>query len=70
MREYYGYLMSGRDDQHTTTYECMDNRPEALPGGTENMDGALFYHVEGVCGGILCPPYIDGQELSCVVCSK
>lgn len=51
--------------------ECVDKSMESLPGSSVNTDGALFYHVEAICGvGIPCPPYNNIKELNCVVCSK
>ncbi|CAH1799501.1 unnamed protein product, partial [Owenia fusiformis] len=69
--EYKGYLVA----QHHThpqnsLYECMDKAPEAIQGGHENKDGALFYSVQAICGSLPCPEYKQGAELTCVVCSK
>lgn len=69
--EYRGYLMAGKwSHQAATSYTCVDARPEAVHGGHENRNGYLFYHVEGLCGSLKCPPYVNGRELACVVCSK
>ena len=73
-REYHGYLMSGHKN-HDSSYEfvCVDRNPEARPGGSGvNQNGALFYPVESRCniGNLPCGPYIDGGELTCVVCTK
>ena len=70
-REYYGYLMAELYRHKRSTYECVDKAMESLPGSSANTEGALFYHVEAVCGvGIPCPPYNNYKELNCVVCSK
>ncbi|ELU17986.1 hypothetical protein CAPTEDRAFT_123060, partial [Capitella teleta] len=70
-REYSGYLTSGyKGHAGRFQYACMDAAPEVLAAGHLNEDGALFYHVEGVCGSLPCPPYINGRELTCVVCTK
>ena len=71
-KEYSGYLMA---EQYThkgrTTYVCMDNAPEVIQGGAQNKNGVLFYVIEATCGGALpCPYYVDGWEITCVVCSK
>ncbi|XP_036366827.1 uncharacterized protein LOC118767026 [Octopus sinensis] len=69
--EYSGYLMAnyylhkGRQE-----YVCVDYAPEADPAGYRNENGALLYFVEAVCGSLPCPPYVNGRELTCVVCSK
>ena len=70
IREYYGYLMTARDHHHyRTKFECMDRSPQPIPGSASNAGGAVFYHVEARCYGI-CPPYTDGRELTCTVCTK
>ncbi|XP_067932883.1 uncharacterized protein [Watersipora subatra] len=71
-KEYEGYLMSGHHTQKRAySYVCMDKEPESLTGSHANTDGALFYFVQGSCNRLgYCPPYIDGAELTCVVCSK
>ena len=69
-REYNGYVMAERFTHHRSTHECVDQNPETVPGGAGSQGGALFYHVEAKCHGIACPPYADGRELSCAVCTK
>ncbi|XP_061178462.1 uncharacterized protein LOC133187120 [Saccostrea echinata] len=69
--EYQGYLMAGYNNhQAGTTYKCMDKNPDTLPGGHSIKYGSLFYFVEGRCGSLKCPPYVEGRELVCAVCSK
>lgn len=69
--EYNGYLMAGHHDQTAgTTYTCVDSNPEALHGGHLNHNGYLLYPVEARCGSLKCPPYTEGRELVCAVCSK
>ena len=69
--EYQGYLAA---EQYThserTVFVCLDETPESLPGSFANNDGALLYAVEGNCGSLPCPPYVNGWELACVVCTK
>ena len=72
--EYSGYLMSsptktGLSDKRTM-FECIDSSPEVVPGQPQNNAGAVFYHTEASCNGLLCPPYDAEKELTCVVCSK
>ena len=73
-REYYGFLMSGRDstNYHRTRFVCIDREPESLPGSRGATSGSEFFHVEAFCGtgGLICPPYNDQQEISCTVCTK
>ena len=53
-----------------STYNCVDHHPDTTHGGSPNMGGRLFYFVEAICGSLKCPPYVNGRELVCVVCSK
>ena len=70
-REYYGYLMAERYNHNRSTFECVDQSPQSVPGSIANTDGALFYHTEVKCShGIPCPPYDTQKELTCVVCTK
>ena len=69
--EYSGYLMSGyKDHPSQKEFVCMDGNPETLPDTQANTDGALFYLQTAKCGSLTCPPYIDGRELTCAVCTK
>ena len=68
--EYSGHLMSGYYDHGATDYYCVDKDPENLAGGEANDNGYLLYFVEGRCGSLRCPPYVNGRELQCVVCTK
>ena len=69
-REYKGYLMSDRAGHYRTVYTCMDENPDYAPGTHANLNGAVFYFVEGVCGSLPCKPYIGGKELTCAVCTR
>ncbi|XP_078698445.1 uncharacterized protein LOC144925972 isoform X3 [Branchiostoma floridae x Branchiostoma belcheri] len=70
-REYHGYLMAEYYNHNSPKeYVCVDEQPEAVPGGHANHDGALFYPVEARCGSLPCPRYVEGRELTCVVCTK
>jgi len=70
-REYYGYLMAERYmHKHSSSFICVDSYAETVPGSHANRDGAILYPVEGVCGSLPCSPYVNGWELTCVVCTK
>ena len=72
-REYHRYLMTSYFGQkHSSEFVCIDVDPEVVPGSQKGSDGVLLYVVEGSCGGLAlpCKPYIDGYELTCVVCTK
>ncbi len=62
MTEYYGHDRS--------VFSCVDKDSQSIPGGNGDENGALFYHVEATCTGILCPPYDTQRELTCAVCTK
>ena len=69
--EYQGYLMAERSNhKRNAVYECVDKDAKGIPGSIANTDGALFYHVQAQCNGLLCPPYDRVKELACVVCTK
>ena len=69
--EYTGYLMSSHyGHSGRNPFTCMDAAPEADPAGFRNEDGVLFYFVQGACGSLPCPPYVQGKELVCAVCSQ
>ena len=68
--EYHGLLVSQKSDQTKADYVCLDSNPETVAGGGSDTNGGLFYAVEADCGYSLpCPPYIDGFEIACVVCT-
>ncbi|XP_060588971.1 short-chain collagen C4-like [Ruditapes philippinarum] len=70
-KEYSGYLMSGHYQHASATeFVCVDSHVDVVPGGHPDQEGRLFYLVEGICGSLKCPPYVNGRELTCVVCSK
>ncbi|CAH1233008.1 Hypp557 [Branchiostoma lanceolatum] len=70
-KEYGGYLMASRYSHvGAKEYVCVDGQPETIPGGDANQNGALFYPVEARCGSLPCPSYVEGRELTCVVCTK
>ncbi|XP_045169730.2 uncharacterized protein LOC123532371 [Mercenaria mercenaria] len=68
--EYGGYLSSGHVHHHASEFVCLDRDPEVFDGGASNENGKLFYFVEARCGSLRCPPYVNGRELTCAVCSK
>lgn len=69
--EYSGYLMSSHyGHKGRNPFTCIDAAPEADPAGYRNEDGVLFYPVQAACGSLPCPPYVQGKELTCAVCSQ
>ena len=68
--EFKGYLVSGYDgDNSGSEYICLDSHADIIIGGHGNKNGVLLNFVEGICGSLKCPPYVNGRELTCVVCS-
>ena len=68
--EYNGYLMAAYDNYQRTEFICVDGKGVVAPGTYEGKDGAVLYFVEGHCGSLPCRPYVEGYELTCVVCTK
>lgn len=68
--EYRGYLMAQHREFSPSEFICVDAKAEVLPGTGSNHNGRLLYPVEAACGVLKCPPYHDGREMTCVVCSK
>ena len=72
-REYHGYLVAGYDSHASASqFVCLDINPDVLTGGDHGkskIDGRTFYFAEARCGSLPCPPYVNGRELTCVVCS-
>lgn len=71
--EYRGYLFAAHHNYaKSSDYTCVDSDPEFVQGKHKNQNGRLLYPVEAACGddSLPCPPYQDGWELACVICTK
>lgn len=73
--EYNGYLMAAGYRYQRTEYVCVDRTPEYVKGSHSNENDATLYVVEGRCSGsssegLPCPPYVDGYEITCAVCTS
>ena len=69
--EYKGYLMTAHDNYRgRTQYICVDGAPTVTLGTHADKIGASLRFVEGYCGSLPCGPYVNGYELTCVVCTK
>ena len=69
--QYAGYLVADHHAHSSTkNYECLDSSPEAVPKGNTNDNQSVLYLVEAKCGSLPCPPYVEGREIACAVCSK
>lgn len=71
-REYYGYLMSESYHSHHKSRApvCVDVDAESIPGSSEANIRSILYFLETTCTGINCPPYSEGAEITCAVCTK
>ncbi|XP_076100461.1 uncharacterized protein LOC143069593 [Mytilus galloprovincialis] len=71
-KAFSGYLMSqsSTNGRSPTEYICVDEKLDSVPGGDRDINDAVVYPVEAVCGSLKCPPYVNGRELTCVVCSN
>ncbi|XP_078583545.1 uncharacterized protein LOC144866163 [Branchiostoma floridae x Branchiostoma japonicum] len=70
-KEYSGYLMSSNYNHNSNSdFICVDGAPNLVPGSAANDNGALLYLVEAQCGSLPNGPYVNGFELTCVVCTK
>ncbi|CAC5426506.1 unnamed protein product [Mytilus coruscus] len=72
IKEYDGYLYAGHQIHVAATeYICLDKTPEALDKSPNWTDKTLLYPVRVNCNGAIpCPPYVNGREVTCVVCSR
>ena len=71
-KEYAGYIMTGYHGAagSRTTFECIDEDAEAVPGLGVANHASVLHFVEAHCNGMPCPPYDPEKELTCVVCTK
>ena len=69
--EYDGYLMG----EYGSNTICIDEQPEGIPGAVAHAGsvGRLSF-TQISCGtnmpNMLCPPYVQNRQLTCVVCTK
>lgn len=72
-REYYGYLMTDRfqhPSHNSRVPVCVDVNSESVPGSATARVHSLLLFIEVICSGLTCPPYSNGAEVTCVVCTK
>ena len=70
VKEYQGLLMSQHYTHKGSEFICVSDRMEDLAGGSGDVDGGVLRVVETKCGSLKCPPYVEGYEVACVVCTK
>ena len=60
--------MSEKENSHRRSYLCMDVNAEGIPGSEANLNGTLLYLTDQArCGSLKYPPYVEGDEIPCVV---
>ena len=62
--------MSEHKNHKRTSFVCVNEDVESLPGSSANTNGGTFHHVEANCNGLPCLSYNNHKELNCVVCTK
>ena len=71
--EYIGQVSTTRthDDHYRTEFVCMDDDAEMTANSSpDNHNGVLFYPTQVICGSLPCIPYVEDNDLLCVVCSR
>ncbi|XP_033124274.1 uncharacterized protein LOC117122697 [Anneissia japonica] len=76
--EYSGYLMGAREDRKRAEFVCVDGNAAGREGTTNantNIATSQIFIAEtrcvgGTTGGLPCPPYVNGAELPCAVCTR
>ena len=71
-KEYQGYLMTEHSlsNRNSRVPICVDVEAETVAGSSSRTFPSLLHFIETTCTGIQCPPYKNGAEISCVVCTK
>ncbi|XP_071960766.1 uncharacterized protein [Antedon mediterranea] len=80
--EFSGYMMASAKIQKRAEFVCVDESPSYINGSdkpdgdADDQSASKLFHVEGRCnaeaavGGLPCPPYVDGYELTCAICTQ
>jgi hypothetical protein len=61
---------SGYIQNHASELICVDSRPDHVAGSSTFKGGNLLYLAEVRTGTLPSPPYVNGRELACVVCTS
>jgi hypothetical protein len=72
VKEYNGYLYAGHPaDAAASEYICMDETPDVYKKSSNFTGKKLLYPIIVSCNGAIhCPPYVNGREATCVICSR
>lgn len=70
--EYTGYLIGGHpSNKANPEYICVDGNPDHIRKIPCMTNEVILYSVYSKCNGATpCPPYVEGREMTCVVCPK
>ena len=69
-KEYHGYLMTSYHSHSRFQYTCIDSNFKQLHNSGTDQKSFEFYMVEARCSSLPCPPYSEGKEITCAVCTK
>ncbi|XP_060596079.1 uncharacterized protein LOC132750150, partial [Ruditapes philippinarum] len=70
-KEYGGYIVASKQTWAANSdYVCLDSGLEFVVHGAGDDEEHIVKPAEVRCGSLACPPYVDGKELACVVCTK
>ena len=77
-KEYDGQLASERSFEESSRgsynmfaeFVCVSKGMESRMAGNIDQVAGSLYVVKVVCGSLPCRPYAQGNEMSCVVCTK
>ena len=72
VKEYNGYLYAGHHTHAAASeYICMDEAPDVHSKSSTVTGKKLLQPVMVKCNGAIpCPPYVNGGDATCVVCSR
>ena len=62
--------MSEHANHYRSQFTCIDTAFKPVTGSSAGKHSLLFYFVEGRCGSLPCPTYVETKELSCTVCTN
>jgi len=67
--EYSGYLASDYSGHMRTEFICMDGAPEPRQAGQADSAQSIIYAVQGACPAGQACQFVDGDEVTCAVCT-
>ena len=69
--QYFDFLVASADavNQPRTEYVCTDEAPEGRTGRSGDDNQGVIYEVKAGCGSLPCPPYVEGYQMTCAICT-